>query len=201
MRYFSYISSFIASLSIFFPLHSYAGTIEIARSANTSDSINFDLSHYDGGEKMGTLEDPSAKSTNISPHEVPPTEADAQSVEGPQLPPDIANVSKIEAVASNRFKMPKDIKYIEMGFVAMNVADAAMTIYCVEKGTCIEKNPLYGSRPSPLRVIGVKAAMAGGHYILVREVAKQSPTLARVISITTLAALTGVVGYNATVIF
>ncbi|MFC0687618.1 hypothetical protein, partial [Novosphingobium clariflavum] len=66
------------------------------------------------------------------------------------------------------------------------------------EATCYE---MRAYRPSPLRVIGVKAAMAGGHYILVREVAKQSPTLARVISITTLAALTGVVGYNATVIF
>lgn len=201
MKYFTFYSPLIAILISLHSVPALARGANIALSDSTFESSGFDLAHYNDKKQVDPLLTGTAAATNPVASETPPPEPDQQSVEGPKLPPDIVDADKIESSTAAKFKMPKDIKYIQLGFLAVNAADTALTIYCVEKGLCREMNPLYGSHPSPLRIVGVKAATVATQYILVRELAKTDPGIARVVAIATLAGVTGVVGYNATVIF
>lgn len=94
--------------------------------------------------------------------------------------------------------MPTDLVVMEIAYQAANAIDAYQSIHCVQSGRCIERNPIFGRNPSPAKIIGFKVAAGTVHYFAVRELAKHNKTLARILSIVTLAGQGYVVGYNAT---
>jgi len=95
-----------------------------------------------------------------------------------------------------------DAMHWELAYEALNVADAAETIYCLERNRgCEEANPLMGKHPSPAKVIVAKAILGGLHFVIVDHVARKSPKTALRIAQISVALQGAVVGLNARIVF
>ena len=84
----------------------------------------------------------------------------------------------------------------EVAFQVLNAADAVQTCDFLARGRAYELNPILGRHPSCATVIGFKIAAGGVHYLLVREIAKTDPKLAKIVQIVTIAVQGGVVAAN-----
>lgn len=84
----------------------------------------------------------------------------------------------------------------EVAFQVLNAADAVQTCDFLARGRAYELNPLLGKHPSCPKVIGFKIAAGGVHYLLVREIAKTDPKLAKIVEILTIGIQGGVVAAN-----
>jgi hypothetical protein len=84
----------------------------------------------------------------------------------------------------------------EIAFQALNLADAAQTISCLDRNVCHEGNPLFGSNPSTAKVLGIKAGFGVLHYAVARLLNDRNPRAARIFQIATIAIQGGVVAAN-----
>ena len=84
----------------------------------------------------------------------------------------------------------------EIAFQALNLADAAQTISCVNRSVCREANPIFGANPSAGKVIGIKAGFGAVHYVLARFLNDRNPRAAKIFQIATIAIQGGVVAAN-----
>lgn len=97
---------------------------------------------------------------------------------------------------SAREPAPNELARYEIAFQALNAADAIQTCDFLARGKAHELNPILGKHPSCPEVIGFKIAAGALHYVLVREIAKTDPKLARVVQIVTIAIQGSVVAAN-----
>ena len=112
-------------------------------------------------------------------------------VSGPRLPkpapaPDDAEI-RLQ-------KVRREVARMEIAYHVLSLVDGIATIHCVSRRTCKELNPLMGSRPSVLRVIGVKALAGFFLHRSVNRMAEKNPYRARSfmrIGVVVQAAITG----------
>lgn len=90
----------------------------------------------------------------------------------------------------------EETKKLEMVYFALSAIDAAQTIDCLNRNVCYEVNPIYGRNPSTEKIIGIKVVGGAFHYLLVREVYKRDPKLARTIQYITIGIQGGIVAAN-----
>ena len=88
------------------------------------------------------------------------------------------------------------MRNLEITYQALNVVDAAQTIYFLHTDKAHELNPLLTSHPSVLQILAFKAAMGVGHYALMEAVYDYNPKLARGLEYFTIAIQGTVVGLN-----
>lgn len=114
------------------------------------------------------------------------------SVQGPPAPDPLANdiawangQTAMRRRQVEREAWRKIVPY-EIAWQLLNALDAAQTIDCSNKPTCSEANPLFGKRPSTGTVLGIKGAMAIGHFFLMRHIAHRNWKAARTAEIGTI---------------
>lgn len=134
-----------------------------------------------------------------APENSVPDEAE-KSTQGP-VGIDVATADASEGPQPERFRMPADIKKLEIAFQVLGATDAALTVYCLEKGTCREGNPIFGKQPGAALVIGSRVAGGAAHYFLAREASKHHPGITRIGVIGSIILMTAVLGHNLTVVF
>lgn len=66
----------------------------------------------------------------------------------------------------------------EAAYQVLSAVDVAQTVYCLDRGTCEETNPLFGSNPKAWKLIAAKVAFGGLHYVLVDRLANKDPKTA-----------------------
>lgn len=98
----------------------------------------------------------------------------------------------IEEVSEDGWDRVRDIEH---AYLFMSLVDAVSTWAFLNEGYT-EQNPIYGSNPSNARLVGIKVASGAIHYLLVREIARDHPEIARIVSITSLVLQSGVVAWN-----
>ena len=84
----------------------------------------------------------------------------------------------------------------EIAFQALNLLDAVQTISCLDRHVCREGNPLFGSHPSPGRVVGMKVGFGVLHFVAARLLNDRNPRMARIFQIATIGIQGGVVAAN-----
>ena len=90
----------------------------------------------------------------------------------------------------------------EIAYQALNVIDAAQTIYCLEKVKgCYESNPLWGKNPSAKTVVLAKLGFGLTQYYLWNQVRKKNPRMALRAAQVSVALQGAVVGLNARMTF
>ena len=89
-----------------------------------------------------------------------------------------------------------DLKHYEIAFQTLNAIDAIQTCDFLARGVAYEINPILGRNPSCPKVIAFKIAGGGIHYLLVREIAKRDPEVAKWVEIFSIAVQGGVVAAN-----
>jgi len=87
---------------------------------------------------------------------------------------------------------------LEIAYQVLNVADAALTINCVSSRNCHELNPLMGSKPSVIRVVGAKAAFGLLHYLAYKNLNRTNPQPLQVFEYVSVGVMGGVVVWNMT---
>ena len=89
-----------------------------------------------------------------------------------------------DAAPDTHYVQPdQDWRKWRMRLQIANAADVATTAICLNKGTCREGNPLYGSSPSTGRIIAIKGAVGLGEWVLLGELAKSDPEAAKWVAI------------------
>lgn len=92
--------------------------------------------------------------------------------------------------------LSRSARKLEFAYQALNFIDLLQTTYCLERGTCAEKNPIYGSNPNR-RVLVVSKLVSGIlHYAVTKTLAQQEPELVDEWQIATIAIQGGVVMWN-----
>lgn len=84
----------------------------------------------------------------------------------------------------------------EIAFQVLNAADAAQTCDFLARGKAYELNPILGKHPSCAKVVTFKVTGGAAHYLLVREIEKRDPKLAKIVQIITIGIQGGVVAAN-----
>src|SRR5690242_10426673 len=127
--------------------------------------------------------------------------ATALAVAEPAIAADQAQrpVPPTEQQRAERYRVQAD-RWQRAYWVA-SAADAAVTIYALENGKGVEANPLWGKHPTPLTVIGAKVGFGVVQHLIYREVRKQDPKLALRVAQISFAVQSGVVLWNARVVF
>lgn len=95
-----------------------------------------------------------------------------------------------------RTRTERQVMRMELAYQALNVIDAAQTIYCVSHDKCVEMNPLIGSNPSTGRIIAQKAVTGGLHYLVTRALLARNPGAARIFEFVSLSFQSGIVAWN-----
>lgn len=127
-----------------------------------------------------------------------PTQQESGKVQGPGLP--VAEQGTDERGA-DYLRTQRLLARMELVYQVLNVADAATTISCVERGTCREQNPLYGGpRPSWARVAGIKAGVGLLHYMVYRSLVKAEPRVAKIFEFSTIVIQGAAVLWNMTIV-
>jgi hypothetical protein len=112
-------------------------------------------------------------------------------VTGPHLPKPIPVPDDAEIRLQ---KVRREVARLEITYHVLSLIDGIATINCVSRRTCKELNPLMGSRPSALRVIGVKAITGLLVHRSLNRMVEKNPYQARSvmrISVALQAAITG----------
>jgi hypothetical protein len=97
-------------------------------------------------------------------------------VEGPRFPKPAPEPTDSE---SRLRKVRRDINRLKVTYYVLSAVDAIATISCLSRNVCKELNPILGSRPSALKVIGVKAITGLIMHGFVQEIEKDDAYLAR----------------------
>ena len=92
----------------------------------------------------------------------------------------------------------KGLTRLEIAYQVANALDLATTLYCLDKNSCHEANPIFGRNPGVATLVAGKAASGALHYIIVSKIAKKDTKAAKIFSSVTLALQSGVVGMNLT---
>ena len=85
---------------------------------------------------------------------------------------------------------------LEVVFQLANALDAIETISCSHKVGCSEGNPLFGSKPSTAKVLGIKTAVAGLHYYIYKKRNHIEPKGIRFFEIVSTVVYAAVAGIN-----
>lgn len=126
-----------------------------------------------------------------------PTAAHAVQLAGPTLADDDLEArGYVQPDSKQRYRMPRDIKRLQIAFQVLNAADAVTTLACLKQDDCKENNPIYGKHPKPIVVIGAKTLVGAAHYYAMRSLAEDYPGLARALGWVTVSVQGGVVGLN-----
>ncbi|WP_159865399.1 hypothetical protein [Novosphingobium sp. 9U] len=99
------------------------------------------------------------------------------------------------------YRVPADIKGLEIAFHLLNAADAISTVACLKREDCQEQNPIYGKRPKAAMVIGAKALTSGVHYWVMRTLLPEHPGMARAFGWFAVTVQGSVVGLNMSQLF
>ena len=90
---------------------------------------------------------------------------------------------------------------LEMTWQALNVIDAAETLYFIHRDTTRELNPILGPRPSPIQVIGLKTVAGFAHYYFMDKLYDYNPVYAKRAEYFTIFAQGMIVGLNFKYVF
>lgn len=74
-------------------------------------------------------------------------------------------------------------KYLLIAHIGA-IGDITTTIICLEKGTCYERNPLYGRHPSPAKIIAIRGGTQVAFHVLMKRLAEDRPGAAKAAAIT-----------------
>ncbi len=99
-------------------------------------------------------------------------------VNGPRLP---APKPKLDNPTERIRKVRREVARLEVAYHILSIADGIATVSCVKRRTCREVNPLIGSRPSFLRMFGVKALGGLIFHRSLQGLARKDPYKARTI--------------------
>jgi hypothetical protein len=112
-------------------------------------------------------------------------------VTGPKLP---KPPPELETPENRLRKVRREVARLEVALHVLSAIDGIATISCVSRGRCRELNPLMGSHPSALRVIGIKSIAGLLFHRMLRKQVREDPYKARKvarISVGFQAAITG----------
>lgn len=104
-------------------------------------------------------------------------------------------------VESRRLPEWEEIRTYELAYQALNIVDAVQTVAALRSNKVREVNPILGSNPSTITVIGYKAAWGGAHYMLTRWIMREKPELARIFQFASIAVQGSTVAWNMTKVF
>jgi hypothetical protein len=159
---------------------------------------------------LGTSPEPrSAHLSDLPPSSLGHTLAPAAAVAAPPTSTHTAELARlaladedlqargyVQPEPKEPYRMPRDIKRLQIAFQVLNAADAATTLVCLKQDDCQENNPLYGKHPKPIVVIGAKTLVGAVHYYAMRSLSQDYPGLARALGWVTVSIQGGVVGLN-----
>ena len=117
-----------------------------------------------------------ALNSDVNNTPVEPAEEPAIIVNGPRLPRPAPEQDSPEV---RLLKVRREVSRLEIAYHVLSIADAVATISCISANTCRELNPLMGSHPSALRVIGLKALTGFFIHRSIRRLARKDPYRAR----------------------
>ncbi|MGC1269743.1 MAG: hypothetical protein WA842_04000 [Croceibacterium sp.] len=104
-------------------------------------------------------------------------------------------------VESRRYPEWEEIRTYEIAYQALNIVDAVQTVAALRSNKVREMNPILGSSPSTITVIGYKAAWGGAHYLLTRWIMREKPEFARIFQFASIALQGSTVAWNMTKVF
>lgn len=119
-------------------------------------------------------------------------------VTGPKLPKPVMEPASPEV---RLIKVRQEISRMELGYHILSAIDAVATISCVSRNACREMNPLMGSHPSVLRVLGVKALTGFLFHRTIKGMARKDPYRARSVMRVSLGVQGAVTGLTMTSLF
>jgi hypothetical protein len=119
----------------------------------------------------------------------------AQEVYGPPDEP-TPLFAPIEHPAPERIKPDARWKAWEYAFLVGSAVDTIDTAICRSRDTCIERSPLYGRTPAWEKVVALKVGTSAAHYLIVREIAKRDPKVARIAAMVSAVVQGGVLVFN-----
>lgn len=99
------------------------------------------------------------------------------------------------ALAQERDDQREALRY-EIAFQALNLADLAITLDCVNRNVCHEANPIFGRNPSDRELIFGKALGGAVHWLIFDHLRERDPRAARLFSQASVALQGGVVMAN-----
>lgn len=82
-----------------------------------------------------------------------------------------------EQIINTRIR--REVMRVEVAYQILSIIDGVATVSCLQRRRCVEKNPLFGKRPSPIALIGGKLALGALHFIGIRHVLNRNPKTAR----------------------
>ena len=88
------------------------------------------------------------------------------------------------------------IEQLEIAYHAFNAADIALTLACLNRARCSEANPLYGSDPDPIVVVGTKVGFSLAYHLMLSEMARRDEKLAEIMAFATVVLQGGTVALN-----
>lgn len=131
---------------------------------------------------------------------VEPLSAPDEDTVGPKDFEKIAEDTQV-IVESSRYPEWEEIRTYEFAYQALNIVDAVQTVAALRSNKAREMNPILGSNPSTITVIGYKAAWGGAHYLLTRWIMREKPELARIFQFASIAVQGSTVAWNMTKVF
>lgn len=66
----------------------------------------------------------------------------------------------------------------EIAYLTLSAIDTVQTIHCLDRGACIEGNPLLGKHPSTGKLIAVKVALSAVHFAVFTRLNDHNPKAA-----------------------
>lgn len=85
----------------------------------------------------------------------------------------------------------------ELGYLALSAVDAAETVSCLDRGNCVEGNPIFGKHPSSSKLIAAKVGLGLIHFAIFEHANARNPRAALRLAQISCAVQGGVVGLNA----
>ncbi|MBS7671548.1 hypothetical protein [Croceicoccus gelatinilyticus] len=99
-------------------------------------------------------------------------------------------------LTEHEVRVRRRVLNMEYAFQFFNAMDYATTQRCLDRGDCVEGNPLIGRDPSTEKMIAIKAGAAAVHYGVIRYMADRDPEMAWIAQLVSTGIQAGVVGWN-----
>lgn len=200
-----FIYAILTAVSILYPTKVGAQAIDMVSDLEVSAisplagrtldiSQEFDLRHLDVLEEHAEHEDASS----ANQHSLASAPSVHREEEGrlAEYPDEGGDYTENEIIVER--ERLKRIGQLETAYHIFNAADVALTLACLERAGCSEANPLFGSDPDPIVVVGTKVAGSVVYHLLLEEIAGRDARLAEIMAVATVAIQGGVVGINLT---
>ena len=110
-----------------------------------------------------------------------PALAQAEPVQGPLIngPNSAAAAAPVDPAVAENLRLRRSANRWEVAYLSLSAIDLVQTCDALHRGVAVEKNPLFGEKPSCAKLTAAKLLMGGVHFLLFDAMRDRSPKVAR----------------------